>query len=201
MYSPHASPAAACRGSSGAGAFAGHHRVGPVRELGAVLDAETEHLRDDDQRERLGDVVDEVALAPLRHVVDELAGEITDVVHQLRDARAGEAAADQLALPRVLGVVHRHDRQRIGAAALRSNTLPAAEQLGLALDVRDVLVLRDDPDPVHLVAVDRIVLTHPPEHVVRDTTDVQRGVEGVRFVGRSRGGHVSSTGSGPESGP
>ena len=77
----------------------------------------------------------------------------------------------------------------------------AAEQLGLALDVRDVVVLRHDPDPVHLVAVHRIVLAHPAEHVVRDAADVQRRVEGVRFVGRSRGGHDSSTGAGPEPGP
>ena len=178
----------------GVGALAGHHRVRPVREALALVDREAEHLRDHDQRQRLGDVVDEVALAARRDVVDELARELADVVHQLGDARAGEPAADQAALPRVLGVVHRHDRQRVGAAALRPHALPAAEQLGLALDVRDVVVLRHDPDAVLLVAVHGIVLAHPAEDVVRDTPHVQRGVEGVGLERRGRGGHDSSTG-------
>ena len=177
----------------GLGAFTGHHRVRPVCEALAVFDRETEHLRDHDQRQWLGDVVDEVALALRGHVVDEPACELADVIHQLRDPTTGEPAADQATLPRVLGVVHRHDRQRVGAAALRAHALPAAEQLGLPFDVRDVFVLRHDPDPVPLVAVHGIVLAHPPEEVVRDAPHVQSRVEGVRFVGRSRGSHGSST--------
>ena len=111
MYSPHASPAATWQRIVVVGTLARHHRVGPVRELLAVLDGEAEHLRDDDQRQRLGDVVDEVALTARRDVVDELARELADVVHQLGDARRREAAADEPALPRVLGVVHRDDRR------------------------------------------------------------------------------------------
>ena len=48
------------------------------------------------------------------------------------DARRREAAADEPALTRVLGIVHRHDRQIVGAAALRAacparcRTAPAA---------------------------------------------------------------------------
>ena len=73
------------------------------------------------------------------------------------DARRREPAAHEPALARVLGIVDRHDRQVAGAAALRADALRAAEQLGLAFDVGDVVVLRDHPEVVAFVPVHGIV--------------------------------------------
>ncbi len=64
-------------------ALAGHHRVRPVREPVTIVDAETEHLRDDDQRQLLGDVVDEVARATPGDVVDETMRQLADVIEEL----------------------------------------------------------------------------------------------------------------------
>ena len=71
----HASPAACTSGSSSSALSPAIIVSDQCRELLAVLHGETEHLRDHDQRQRLGDVVDEVAFAARRDVVDQLARE------------------------------------------------------------------------------------------------------------------------------
>ncbi len=164
-----------------------------MREPFAILDGQAEHLGDHDQRQRPRDVDHEIALATTRDVVDQLARELADVRHQLGDSRRREAAADHASLAGVLGIVHRHDRQRIGATSLRAHALLAAEQLRMPLDEGDVFVLGDDPQVVLVVAVHGIVLAHPRVDVVGHATYVQRGIERVDLERRRRrSGHESS---------
>ena len=85
--------------------FAAHHGVGPCAEPRTVLDRQAEQLGDDDERQRLRDVLDEVALAARRHTIDQLARETANVLHELADARRREPAAHQAALACVLGIV------------------------------------------------------------------------------------------------
>ena len=103
-------------------ALAVHHGVGPLVELATLLGVEAHELGDDDQRQVDGEVLDEVDLAPIGDVVDELGGELAHVVGELAHPGGGEAPVDETAHPRVLGVVHGDDRQRHvehGAHALR----------------------------------------------------------------------------------
>ena len=77
------------RGVVGVGvAVAGHHGVGPAVHLQALLGVEAHELADDDERHVDGEVLDEVDLAPLGDVVDELAGELAHVAVSSR-TRAG----------------------------------------------------------------------------------------------------------------
>jgi hypothetical protein len=71
-----------------------------------VFQRNAEQLRDHIRRECARDVVDEIALAPLDHVVDDLARHVGHVVVQLGDLTGCEALADERAQLRVARRVH-----------------------------------------------------------------------------------------------
>ena len=69
-------------------AVAGHHGVGPPVEAAALVGVEAHELGDDDQRQVDGEVLDEVELAALGDLVDDLVGQLPHVVAELAH-RAG----------------------------------------------------------------------------------------------------------------
>ena len=87
------------------------HDLGQFVEPATVFQRDAEQFRDHVRRERACDVVDEVALAPLRDVVDDLARHVGDVIVQLGDLAGREALADQRAELRVARRVHRQHHQ------------------------------------------------------------------------------------------
>ena len=68
-------------------AVAGHHGVAPAVELLALVGVEAHQLGDDDERHVDGEVLDEVALAPLGDLVDDLVRQLADVIGELPDLR------------------------------------------------------------------------------------------------------------------
>ena len=54
------------------------HVVGPAEQRGAVRGGDAEHVADDDQRQRCGEVVPEVALPALADRVDQLVADPAD---------------------------------------------------------------------------------------------------------------------------
>ena len=132
------------------------HPVAPLEELVPVFLRNTDHLGDHLERHLGGDVDDEVALAGLDHVVEDLVGELADVRLDHAHLAGREAAVHELAVARVLGRVHREHEV---AALLELVVLGPALELhdaaallvggvrgAVAADRDDVGVLGDHPE-------------------------------------------------------
>jgi hypothetical protein len=153
---------------------------------------EAEHVGDEEQRQRSGDVPDEVALAPFADAVDDLVAHGADVRGALGDALGGEPLVDEGTTALVLGVVHADaQRQRL---AVRARCPDAREPLGIALDGQHVLVPGDRPDVVLLVVVRGRVLAHPRPGVV-GFVRVPPAVEQVDVVAPRVSGRCPHVGS------
>ena len=132
------------------------HPVAPLEELVPIFLRDADHLGDHLERQLGRDVDDEVALARLDHVVEDLVGELADVRLDHAHLAGREAAVHELAVARVLGRVHReHEVAALlelvvlgpalelhDAAAL----LVGGERRAVAADGDDVGVLRDHPE-------------------------------------------------------
>ncbi len=133
-------------------AVAGHHVVGPAVHLQALVGVEAHQLADDDERDVDGEVLDEVDLAPVGDLVDDLVGQLAHVGDQLTYPAGGEALVDQAALAQVLLAVEGDDRHVAGDDGAHS--VARAVGLGGARHVEDVGVAAQDPQVVGLVAID-----------------------------------------------
>ena len=170
-----------------------------------------EHLGDHLQRELGGDVDDEVALAALDHVVEDLGCVSSRMCgSSCADLARREAAVDELAVPRVLRRVHREHHQPLlldllGRRLVDRDAGPLARVVGpVRADGPDVGVLGDAPVrreqiPAR-VEVHRGLAPEELELVEGDALDERVEVRqvdvGERQVGG--GGHVSASwGRGP----
>src|SRR3546814_14299776 len=75
------------------------------------LRVEAHHLGDDDEGHVDGEVLDEVDLAAGRDVVDDLVGELADVIGERSHLGRREAPAHEAALA---GVLRRSEARRVG---------------------------------------------------------------------------------------
>ena len=127
--------------------------VGQREEPLPVLDGDADDVGDHVHRQLVGDLRDEVALSELQCPVDDRLGPLPDLVLELLDHARGEAGADEPALPDVVAAVHA-DEHRPGDPRLMAQLRPVegTEQLGVAADRLDVLVLRQHPEPLVVVA-------------------------------------------------
>ncbi len=172
-------------------AVAGHHGVGPPVHPVAGGRVEAHHLADHDERDVGRHLLDEVDLAAVLDLVDDLVGQVADVGHQLADPAGGEAPVDQAPLAGVLGVVE-GDERHVGGH-LRPHALGRGPQVGPPGDVEDVGVAADDPQVVDLVAVQGRLVAQPavrlPGVVVQLRGEDVDGRRDGRRDGRGRGGH------------
>ncbi len=167
----------------------GEHGVAPRQELVPVLGGHAQVVADHDQRQRGGDVPDEVALAALGHPVDDLVADLADLVGALADPSGGEALVDELAPPQVLGVVHvDHHRDGVGVGP---DPLGVGERGRVLGDGLEVGVAADAP--LLAVPVDGGVGPHPgeglvgvaaPERTAHEVDVVSGGVIGHRMASK-----------------
>ena len=125
------------------GIVVGHHLVGPLEELAAVLLRYAEQPGDRLERELGRDVLDEVALTLGDRLRDDVAGAALQVLVQRRDGPRRERARDDLAQLGVVGCVV-VDQQEPGvddALAIHVRTEPDDHAIEVGGEVR--LVLRD----------------------------------------------------------
>ncbi len=85
--------------------------VAEVEHLVPVRLGQADHLADHLQRDLGRHLLDELALAPLAHRVDDGVGPLHDLLLEPGDDAGGEALAHQPAVAVVLGAVHVEDRQ------------------------------------------------------------------------------------------
>ena len=140
------------------------------------LGLEADHLADDLHGHLGGDLLDELRLALLAHVVDDLGGAPLDVLDELRDHPRREALRHQPPVAEVLGRVHHEDREAeagqrllVGGGDERAAQL-RAEGGAVVAHRLHVVVLGERPEAgvVHLgVEVHRRLVAQPVELVVR----------------------------------
>ncbi len=83
----------------------------PLESL-AILHRDPEQLADDDDGQRVGEVLDQIHGVGLRHAVEETIDDLLDVrPQQLHHAR-GERLADETAQPRVVRGIALQHRER-----------------------------------------------------------------------------------------
>ncbi len=124
-----------------------------------------------------GDGLDRFAFADRRHLVEDLGDDLTDGVLVVAHAAGRELPGDDVALRLVLRVVQ-VDHRLVGALVdVWPRSFGRRVAGAVALDRHDVLVARDDPDPLHRVPEHRGLLPEPPVRVPR--IDVELGIEDV----------------------
>ena len=149
----------------------GGEEIGPVQELVLVGKGQPHEGGDHPQRNRCGDVVDEVAGTAIDHVVDQLGDGRTEELLVTGDPPWREARRDESTTTGVFGrVVVDHRRQR----DLGARTLGRAEGLVVGLDALDVLVAGDRPEAGRVVPVDRRVRPHPGHPFERIGVEIER---------------------------
>ena len=129
--------------------------VGPLEDLLRVALRDAHHRADDLEREGTREGLDEVgrAIGVLGdHPVDEVGGDVLDLLLDRRDVLGREPLRHDRAEPEVLGVVHRDHRSEELAEFLVeiADVDPAAartEQLRIAAGVPDVVVAGDGVVP------------------------------------------------------
>ena len=155
--------------------------VGPAQEVGVRLGREAEHVGDEQERQRRGDVPHEVALALGCDPIDDLGADTTDRRLVLAHPARCEPAAHQLPPPRMLGRVHRdHHRKMV---TVRPGRAVARERSRILLDREHVVVTGQRPDLVLRVPVRRRVLAHP-RPVRERLARIPTSVEEVEVAGR-----------------
>ena len=191
------------------GIVATDHAVGPVEDLAAVLDRNTDHLGDRLQRQLRREILDELSVALFAHLVDDRVGAVLEVVLQQADHPRGEPSRHDAAEASVLRSVE-FDHQalvhglRHGVVEVRLVHLGAAgvrrEEIGLTVDLFQVGLTGDGPvarplialvDPVHawvgLAQLgEQLVVFLTLECVVIPQVDVDghEGLRGDGFLGR-----------------
>ena len=107
------------------------------------------HLADDVERKTGGDLLDEVDLPLRRHLIDELGGEVADVVRELVDRARREAAVHdepQLGVARRVHVDHRAEQLvHLGGEVGHVGALSRDEEVGVAAGEHHVVVLDQRP--------------------------------------------------------
>ena len=98
--------------------FGAHHPVRPLEDLVAVLAGHADQFGDDLEGQLGCDVDHEVDVALGDGLVDDVAGEVADVLFEHADHARREPAVHQLAVPRVLGRVHHQHELRPGLLEL-----------------------------------------------------------------------------------
>ncbi len=138
--------------------------VGPALEVGAASRIDAEHLGDDGDRQRHGQIGHHVEPVPGEDAVDVLGGDDADALLEAGDGLRGEGAADELAELGVHGRIAGDDvelAKQVAAEALveellaRLVGLGRREDLGVLEDVGDVRIAADDPVPERLHLADR----------------------------------------------
>ena len=170
-----------------------HPRVGPGLDAPDVVGVGAHLHADHHERERDGELADDVARAVGEEVVDQFVGEVLDGGLELGDLLGAEGVVEQGAHLAVLGVVTAGE----GAAGhptlllvqgldLRAHAAPAAvdEPLGVDEHRTDVLVARDHVPLQARVEPHRRVVAQGAVRVVRAVVD--RGVEEVDPLDRHR---------------
>src|ERR1700722_5754524 len=145
----------------------GHHAVGQVRSLIALVRGQAEHLVDGPHRQAFGHLLDEVTLLSREQIIDDRLRLVVDLVLDLGDLPRGEDRANQPSQARVLRAVHAQEGlgglEHLFGYGLERDALPGAEDLWVLADVADVLVARAPPAAVdlglHQGALDRVVPT------------------------------------------
>ena len=156
--------------------------IRPTQQLVVRLGREPEHVGDEQQRQRRGDVPHEVARTFRRDAIDDVGADTPDGGLVVAHSPRRETPADEAAAPRVFGRVHRdHHRQ---VAAVRARGAVTREGCGVLLDREDVVVARQRPHLVLRVPVRRRVLAHP-RPVGQRLAGVPVTVEEVERSGRT----------------
>ena len=175
--------------------------VGPAQQVVVRLGREAEHVGDEQQRQRRGDVPHEVALPLRRDAVDDLRADAADRRLVIAHAPRREPAAHELAPARVLGIVHRDHHREV--VAVRTRRAVARERRRILLDREHVVVAGQRPDLVLRVPVRGRVLAHPRpvgERLARVPAAVEQievARHGRRMPSCARGLHPTAARSHP----
>ncbi len=145
----------------------GQYRLGKPEQPGGEPGGELARQRTDDLH----------LVAGGERGVDQFGGERGDLRLALADRLAGEHRLHEHPLLAVARIVL-GDHVDLGRRPQRPVAEAGHEHRRSALDVHQVGVARDPPQPVAIVAVHRLVRPHPRPHVVRVAL-IQLGVEQV----------------------
>ena len=146
-----------------AGAAAERDRLGgPALDVLPPVEAEPQVAGDHHRRQRRRQRVDCIDRPSLERAVDQFGHDGTDLVLVRRDGAGREPTGDEATLRLVHGVVLPDHR---AVVVLLGRERPVGVAVGvpprLLLDVDDVAVAADAPEPVDVVAVHRRVLPEP----------------------------------------
>jgi hypothetical protein len=131
--------------------------VDPVADLVVLLDRNAEHLTDHAHRELRGEVLDEVALALVGHVVEQRSHDASHVIFHAPDELRREPLGDERALLAVLLSVLM-DHRRVGRE-VRAVAVGRRERLRVLRQEHDVVEAGNRPDLIGRVPIERRFLT------------------------------------------
>ena len=136
------------------GVLGADHAVAPVEDQMALILGYAEEIGDHLERELGRDVGDEVALALLADVVDDLGRHLADALLEAADHAGREALVDEQPVAGVHRRVHVEHHQPLLLERLRRlvdqqrRALVGRERLDVAVDVDDVGIAGDGPEPL-----------------------------------------------------
>ena len=136
------------------------HDVGPVTEPREILVRNAQETADHGERQQGCHLLDEVALAPGRHGVDQARGDAPDLARLLCQLIRSEALGHELSqgpMTRLVLVDHRRRRWKIRA----TSSAGARKELGVPRGPDDVFVAGEAPGPALLVPVDGRFVAQP----------------------------------------
>ena len=142
-----------------------HDLIDPLLDRVTLFFGDAQHVRDEPHRKGGREVLDDVDLVLLEHVVDQLGDDLAGSGFHLAHLTRREAGRHEGALLAVLlTVLVDHARVR---RDVRSSAFAVDEGLGVTLDRDDVVVAEHLPDLVFCVPVERLVLEEVVVHLVR----------------------------------